>query len=38
MNFERNAQHTLIRKEIRNIINKELVPIAAEILLIIDIV
>ena len=31
MNFERNAQHSLIRKEIRNIINKELVPIAAEI-------
>jgi len=31
MNFERNAEHTVIRKEIRNIINKELVPIAAEI-------
>ncbi len=31
MNFERNAEHSLIRKEIRNIINKELVPIAAEI-------
>ena len=31
MNLERNAEHSLVRKELRKILKKELVPIAAEI-------